>query len=690
MADTVTLKRIIDLVTQSDIDSGVYTIIDSTTGAVKKYPIGSLICSIAPIFDATEDYAAGAYCNYNGQLYRFTADHAAGDWTGSDAEAVTVTDVMATAAELAGKADVDGTYDYLTAGMAEQILSDVVTVDKKPYLFRRTGADATREFDCLVGGSVVANNAGGENVTNVTKWVKSNVNTSYADGEITVTSASNSSTFKGISNSSLVENHVYYISGDYKSDGTSEISFGCWAGSHGDLNPVKRGEWYTGSTYMNYSTIIRSEVGNYCGCRVRNAVPQNGYGVYKNVQVTDLTQMFGSAIADHAYTLEQATAGSGIAWLKSYGFFAGYQAYNAGAMVHVSGVEAHVMTGFNQWDEEVEHGTINNATGALVNSTTLWRSKNIIPVIPGCVYYFTTLSASFLFYIYDSDDNFIAYYDNAGGNVKALTMPSNAAYMRIRLFSSYVTYNKGNICINISNPAKNGTYQPYVKHSYPLDDTLTLRGIPKLADGQMYYDGDTYAHDGTVTRNYNPVTLNGSETWTEYTVSGVKWFYADVLPGMANGSFYDPIPVVCDVYHYAGTITQSSQLSDGTFSGDKIVAVHSGFDRIWVKDTSKADVTALKTALASNPMTVVYKKATPTTESATPYQSPQICDPDGTEQYVTSGIPVGHETQYPANLKGEIERVMVQVPKPPTSNGTYKLTCTVSSGGASYEWAADS
>ena len=86
----IELKRVVDLVTQSEVDSGVYTLIDSVSGAVKKYPLGSFIASVAPIFDATAAYSAGDYCNYNGQIYRFTADHAAGSWTGSDATAVNV------------------------------------------------------------------------------------------------------------------------------------------------------------------------------------------------------------------------------------------------------------------------------------------------------------------------------------------------------------------------------------------------------------------------------------------------------------------------------------------------------------------------------------------------------------------------------------------------------------------------
>lgn len=44
----------------------------------------------APTFDATTAYTAGDYVLYNSDLYRFTADHAAGAWTGTDATAVKI------------------------------------------------------------------------------------------------------------------------------------------------------------------------------------------------------------------------------------------------------------------------------------------------------------------------------------------------------------------------------------------------------------------------------------------------------------------------------------------------------------------------------------------------------------------------------------------------------------------------
>ena len=37
-------------------------------------------------------------------------------------------------------------------------------------------------------------------------------------------------------------------------------------------------------------------------------------------------------------------------------------------------------------------------------------------------------------------------------------------------------------------------------HSYPYDESVELRGIPQLVDGELKYDGDTYESSGKVMR----------------------------------------------------------------------------------------------------------------------------------------------------------------------------------------------
>ena len=84
----------------------------------------------------------------------------------------------------------------------------------------------------------------------------------------------------------------------------------------------------------------------------------------------------------------------------------------------------------------------------------------------------------------------------------------------------------------------------------------------------------------------------------------------------------------------------------------------------------------------------VYKLTTPTTESTDPYTAIQICDPDGTEEWVderTVPIPVGSLTKYTADLVGKLEDLPT-IPSAPSANGTYTLKATVSGGTVTYSW----
>ena len=100
-----------------------------------------------------------------------------------------------------------------------------------------------------------------------------------------------------------------------------------------------------------------------------------------NDNVHDITQSFGSTIADYIYSLEQATSGSGIAWLKSYGFLQkDYYAYNSGELISVS-TSAHKFNGINLWDGAYLNGAY-SATGSFTQSDYYVSSKNKIDVKP--------------------------------------------------------------------------------------------------------------------------------------------------------------------------------------------------------------------------------------------------------------------------------------------------------------------
>lgn len=317
--------------------------------------------------------------------------------------------------------------------------------------------------------------------------------------------------------------------------------------------------------------------------------------------VIDLTIDFGSTIADYIYSLETANAGDGVAWVRKY-LPNDYYAYCAPTLKHVSGVSAHVLTGFNQWDEVWEEGSINNSGENIIYPNV--RSKNYIPILPNNTYYIKA-SAGLMLFWYDANKTFISK-SNGGINNQTVTLPTNAVYLRFRTADSYGATYQNDICINLSDASKNGTYEPYVQHSYPIDSTWVGMGIPKLdSANKLYFDGDTYASDGTVTERY-----------------GIRAYQS-------------------------GDESLADAITDGT--------------------------------------NTVYKLTTPTTSSASPYTSPQICDPDGTEEYVTTGlVPVGHETEYVENLADKL----TDIPDLPTTAGTYSLKVTVSGGVPSYSWVS--
>ena len=714
MADGLELKRIVDLVAQTDVDDGVYTIIDSVSGAVKKYPVGSFICSIAPIFSTSVSYTAGKYCNYNGQLYQFDEDHAAGGWIGTDATAVTLSDILSEIGEdvsdlqgdvstlqtdVAGKADADGNYPNMTVGNAEQLVSSIKINDHVPYQFRTSGGSVDigyRETDMIVGGSLVWNQlaiiAGiswsvGYNGITITKVDNATIKVSG-----TATSNANARAFyTGVN---FPANHVYLLS---IFDNRIQVRIG-------------NGLDVVGGGLCKPSTSTESTVIFY----IANGT-DFGNGVELKPQIFDLTQMFGSTIADYIYSLGTALSESGVAWFRKL-FPKDYYAYNAGEILSVSGVSAHVMTGFNQWDEEWE---VYGSSGQI-------KSKNKIPVIAGATYYLKSPKGCTFYKFTDLTSSNIGYITVSANST--FTVPGDTNYLSMYTDVNYGTTYNHDICINLHwDGERDGEYEPYVKHSYPLDDSLTLRGIPKLdANNNLYYDGDTYESDGTVTRRF--VELNFG---TDIDSKPIGWFTADA--NKDTWGFY---------WNY-NSAAFNYQIKPGQILSDKFIKTSGVYalDTPYVMSATytvepvgyiafripKSAIAAptdgneleslIQTWVANNPFKVVAELATPTTESADAYQNPQIVNDWGTEEYVTTSIvPVGHNTEYSPNLRAKLEMapnspdgdgdyivrqtdgeneyvelvIPSELPEVPTTDGNYKLRVSVSSGTATYSWVADS
>ena len=390
--------------------------------------------------------------------------------------------------------------------------------------------------------------------------------------------------------------------------------------------------------------------------------------------VVDLTLMFGSTIADYIYSLEQNTEGAGVAFFRKL-FPKPYYAYNAGELKSVSGLVSHDTVGFNAWDEEWEVGGIDITTGENTTSSTNIRGKNYCRCVPNTDYYMFVGTTGVGIRFYNADKSYVGYLTWNSVTNKKFTTPTDAYYFRVAGANAYgATYNH-DICINLSSD-RNGEYEEYVKHSYALDDSLTLRGIPKLdVNNKLYYDGDTYEADGTVTRKYGIVVIDGSDDET-FNMTGYRCMVT-IPENSSRWTNQSELEYKCVSDRFVETTNQVTYNGGVGFhlrtTGDNQLVFSLG------SDSGMTTATQWRAWFASNPTTVVYELATPTTETATPYDSPQWCDSHGTEEYVGSELPVGHNTQYPMTLIDTADGL---------SSGTYEPRITIANGKKTVTWVS--
>lgn len=644
---------------------------------------------IAPAYDSTKTYVKGEYCMKSGQLKKCkTAITTAEEWNAAHWEDATVGEIVSelesNTAELGEeKANIDGYYENLGAGIAEQLVSSVYDEDKVPYNFRTSGGSANigdREDDMLVGGTVAWN----QKVTSVratTTTLGLTLTNHYP--ELVMTGEATQTDDFTIASAYIPANHV-----------------GAW------FCGVPRTENY--GLKVNYTLpaighdgVITKSSGNLSNMLVRvNAGVDVGTVTFKPV-VFDLTQMFGSTIADYIYSLEQTTAGAGVAWFRNL-FPKPYYAYNAGELMSVRAAR-HRTVGFNQWDEEWEVGKYNASTGIKTGNTSSTpnvRSKNYIPVIGGQNYYLRSNNSAFVF-CYDDRKNYLGQAVRVNDTTSTQLRNQN---FQLKPGTCFITFYVSNIetydysvCINLmGDGGRNGAYEPYKLKSYELDSALTLRGIPKLdADNRLYYDGDTYESDGTVTRKYGVVDL-GTLTWSKGEISQGTMFRASVS-GIKQT--YNSLNLICGKYITKTSDGRTNESISKT-SGEYVDIIDSSY--------SDSDADAFKAAMSG--VYLVYELAAPAAEEVEPYHNPQIVAPDGTEEYVDAAveagtrdvaIPVGHVTRYPADqvakldgLPSDFSTLIAPVEKTYkatqnyaqgayliVSNILYKVTSAIASGG---------
>ena len=502
------------------------------------------------------------------------------------------------------------------------------STDTTPYLFKAVGdVYGDRLEDKIVGGTVAWNQlVKNGNFADKSWWDVPDASYSVNNNVATMRAKARYGGLRKTFFDATVNNHVYFATMSVKTSASEKSVRFRLNGGYKDIYTVASDNWQTLQGLYKYANADNRFL------QVQDLRTSDWDDVLiKDTMCFDLTQMFGSTIADYIYSLEQSQAGAGVAWFKKL-FPNDYYAYNAGELLSVEGLQSHDMVGFNQWDEEWEVAT-NSGFSRL-------KSKNYCPCVGGAKYYLQGPHISPQLFAngfcwYDADKKQIGSnkYPYEG---TYLTAPDNARYFRFELGVNYGTTYNHDICINLSNPSRNGEYEPYEKHSYPLDSSLTLRGIPKLdASNNLYYDGDEYTSDGKVKRKYGIVDL-GTLDWT-YVSAGTR--FSAELPKIKTVANNDTkANIVCPLY-VTGTP------NDTWNSKDKVISANISSHTILVRDTAYTDATTFKSAMSG--VMAVYELATPTTQTAQAYTNPQIVSKYGTLEYVTNSIvPVGHKTTY--------------------------------------------
>lgn len=551
-------------------------------------------------------------------------------------------------------AKIDGSYSSMTVGNAEQLVSTVGIEDSVPYNFRTAGGSADigdRETDMVVGGTVAWNQLNSSNRESTTVYDLT-ITRSQDGHSLAISGTANNSGNITIGGSiSMQKDHVYLAS-----IGTPGVTGACIrflsTGSVGQSSVLNKAQ-SAGISSVSLAVVSGTEI-----------------NMTVTPQVFDLTQMFNSTIANYIYGLEQANVGAGVAWFRKL-FPKPYYAYDAGSLQSVN-TSAHKMVGFNAY---------NNTTG---------KAKLV-----GGMQYQITGTYSALSY---------STGETLTPDVDGYFTPTENGELTI------TGGNATDTCVHLVwDGEKDGTYEPYELNSYALDSYLTLRGIPKLdGDNKLYYDGDTYESDGTVTRKYGIVDL-ATLDWSDSTSTR---YISKPVPGMK------PVPTSADMPNIITAKYRTVRWEDG---------LANNYDRIAVSNDSNARLYLYKDADTSTPSGyLVYELATPTTETAEPYQNPQIVNDFGTEEYVDAGvtastpirdvaIPVGHQTFYQANLRAKLEMapespdgdgdyivrqtdgentyvplvIPTELPTNPSTDGTYSLKVTVADGVATLSWVAD-
>lgn len=505
--------------------------------------------------------------------------------------------------------DVDGTEEILNSGEAVAPIMDIrygekPTMKDQEFMYRQTAGGT------LVGESI--DKAYIERIKgNTVKWNQLETNLQwYVVGGSTIEKITNGWRVKhsqstmiqpcSYYNKAFVYNHKYYVSfylntNSYTVNNQASNQLIVYGGT------VLQRILYTPVNGRN--TLVISYTGETALSGVQyqfnfTANPVNGVD-FTYPMVVDLTIIYGAG--NEPTTPEQFEAD----YERWFGKPLSYEEYDEGSLRPVL-MQSVKTTGFNQWDEEWK----------LNPQTFYFWSKNFIKVISRQRYFIKDdRKVLWSIHAYDNEFNEIEGVQlSSMSNGYGIDLPSKTEYVKFEMHSSYgYTYNH-DICINIFNTSKNGTYEPYegkvqgfgvttikgklngagnsvtifpdgMKKCGNIQDEIFVEGgvvkAIKRVGSRGYESGDesdtSVITDGSTTTFY---ALSATETYVLDPVTDFVWYgikngqevLADTLPWYVSGQGTDNL-VVDAMYGENINVVLRCKMMDGeTLSPSKAYA----------------------------------------------------------------------------------------------------------------------
>ena len=617
---------------------------------------GAIAPLIAPVWNESTEYKGGSLFTYQGKQYYCIADAPAGTLPTNTTyfEEKSVADIIEMIKQGA-----------ITVGkslLANNLDSNVVQNDVNAYTFRTAGGSLEIGDTCkekaIVGGSLGWN-----------QLIKISEDLSpVSDYEIVLNGSYN---FQNLCTFKKVSGHRYFIkfycSEQYTEYSEALIYLGDFKASNFAIQFLSGTEGIieTATSTNDLDSALR--VTCYNGFEFTNADVK--------ANIIDLDATFGKTITDYILSLGYATGG--VAWFKRY-FPKPYYPYTPiGGFTHVK-TKGKKIVGFNLFNPNaiVAHTGIIASTGDEQNDDA-YVATDFIETGNMQIYVnlYAKNSSSYGYACYDADKNYISGATfNGNAIIGLLTLPTNARYFRCSINKTNNPNYQTTGCINFHyDGERDGEYEEYTSDTYDCDP-VELIGIPHIDEqGNLYFEGNRYLPSGVIEEEWAIVDLS-QHTSDIYYASGQNCWEANLanmgLP-IAKNAGNTGIPKVW--------WTNGSEVTYWYDSAKGDVG----------KITVRPSVGSLELGNGSTtiPPTgfVIYKRATTGTSSATPYQEIQKAHNWGTEEWLAPDddtrpamIPVGHDTDYPVDLKSKTEIM----PDLPSDDGQYIVD--VSSGTAEY------